>query len=63
MPTATCLAAASRQTNPDVAAYYAAQPKHNPNPTTLGKSPPAIVRPIELGDPGRSYFAPKILNT
>jgi cytochrome c553 len=38
----------------DVAAYYAAQPKRNPNPTTLAESPRAIVRLIELGDPHRN---------
>src|SRR3954468_9282298 len=37
-----------------VAAYYAAQPKRNPNPETLAESPPAIVRLIELGDPNRN---------
>src|SRR5262245_65488426 len=35
----------------DVAAYYAAQPKRNPNPKTLAESPPAIVSLVELGDP------------
>jgi cytochrome c553 len=38
----------------DVAAYYAAQPKRNPNPTTLADAPPAIVRLVELGDPSRN---------
>jgi cytochrome c553 len=38
----------------DVAAYYAAQPKRNPNPTTLAESPPAIVHLVELGDPSRN---------
>jgi cytochrome c553 len=38
----------------DVAAYYAAQPKRNPDPTTLAESPPAIVHLVELGDPGRN---------
>src|SRR5215475_13219764 len=38
----------------DVAAYYAAQPKRNPDPTTLAESPPAIVRLVELGDPSRN---------
>jgi cytochrome c553 len=38
----------------DVAAYYAAQPKRNPNPETLAELPPAIVRLIELGDPKRN---------
>jgi cytochrome c553 len=38
----------------DVAAYYAGQPKRNPNPATLASSPDAIVRLVELGDPGRN---------
>ena len=38
----------------DVAAYYAAQPKRNPNPATLADSPPAIVHLVELGDPSRN---------
>jgi cytochrome c553 len=38
----------------DVAAYYAAQPKRNPNPATLADSPPAILRLVELGDPSRN---------
>ena len=38
----------------DVAAYYAAQPKRNPNPMTLAESPAAIVRLVELGDPSRN---------
>ena len=38
----------------DIAAYYAAQPKRNPNPDTLAESPAAIVRLIELGDPNRN---------
>jgi cytochrome c553 len=38
----------------DVAAYYAAQPKRNPNPTTLADAPPAIVHLVELGDPNRN---------
>jgi len=38
----------------DVAAYYAAQPKRNPNPATLADSPAAIVRLVELGDPSRN---------
>ena len=38
----------------DIAAYYAAQPKRNPNPTTLAEASPAIVRLVELGDPGRN---------
>jgi cytochrome c553 len=38
----------------DVAAYYAAQPKRNPNPDTLAESPAAIVRLVELGDPNRN---------
>src|SRR5262245_32307121 len=38
----------------DVAAYYAGQPKRNPNPATLGELPEAIVRLVELGDPNRN---------
>jgi cytochrome c553 len=38
----------------NVAAYYAAQPKRNPDPTTLAESPPAIVHLVELGDPSRN---------
>src|SRR5215468_1638124 len=38
----------------DIAAYYAAQPKRNPDPATLAESPPAIVRLVELGDPSRN---------
>jgi cytochrome c553 len=38
----------------DIAAYYAAQPKRNPNPATLAESPPAIVRLVELGDSSRN---------
>jgi len=38
----------------DVAAYYAGQPKRNPNPVTLAESPPAIVRLVELGGPNRN---------
>ena len=38
----------------DVAAYYAGQPKRNPNPATLAESPDAIVRLVELGDPNRN---------
>jgi cytochrome c553 len=38
----------------DVAAYYAGQPQRNPNPVTLADPPPAIVRLVELGDPGRN---------
>jgi cytochrome c553 len=38
----------------DVAAYYAGQPKRNPNPVTLAESPPSIVRLVELGDPSRN---------
>lgn len=38
----------------DVAAYYAAQPKRNPNPATLADAPPAIVHLVELGDPNRN---------
>jgi cytochrome c553 len=38
----------------DVAAYYAGQPKRNPNPATLGELPEPIVRLVELGDPNRN---------
>src|SRR5215470_11199000 len=38
----------------DIAAYYAAQPKRNPNPATLADAPPAIVHLVELGDPNRN---------
>jgi cytochrome c553 len=38
----------------DVAAYYAAQPKRNPNPATLADAPEAIVHLVELGDPNRN---------
>ena len=38
----------------DIAAYYAAQPKRNPNPATLAESPASIVRLVELGDPSRN---------
>ena len=38
----------------DIAAYYAAQPKRNPNPATLADAPEAIVRLVELGDPSRN---------
>jgi cytochrome c553 len=38
----------------DVAAYYAAQPKRNPDIVTLAESPPAITRLVELGDPNRN---------
>src|SRR6516165_8459948 len=38
----------------DVAAYYAAQPKRNPNPETLADASPAIVHLVELGDPNRN---------
>src|SRR5215467_9878997 len=38
----------------DVAAYYAAQPKRNPDPAALAEAPPAIVRLVELGDPNRN---------
>jgi cytochrome c553 len=38
----------------DVAAYYAAQPKRNPNPVTLATPPDLIVRLVELGDPDRN---------
>jgi len=38
----------------DVAAYYAGQPKRNPNPATLGELPASIVRLVGLGDPNRN---------
>jgi cytochrome c553 len=38
----------------DVAAYYAAQPRRNPNPETLADAPAEIVRLVELGDPNRN---------
>jgi cytochrome c553 len=38
----------------DVAAYYAGQPKRNPNPATLAELPDPIVRLVELGDPNRN---------
>jgi cytochrome c553 len=38
----------------DIAAYYAAQPKRNPDPATLADAPPAIVQLVELGDPNRN---------
>jgi cytochrome c553 len=38
----------------DIAAYYAAQPKRNPNPATLADTPAAIVQLVELGDPNRN---------
>jgi cytochrome c553 len=38
----------------DVAAYYAGQPKRNPDPATLGELPESIVRLVELGDPKRN---------
>jgi len=38
----------------DIAAYYAAQPKRNPDPATLADAPPAIVHLVELGDPDRN---------
>jgi cytochrome c553 len=38
----------------DVAAYYAGQPKRNPNPATLAELPATIVRLVELGDPNRN---------
>jgi cytochrome c553 len=45
--------ALEEQTLADVAAYYAGQPKRDPNPVTLAESPPSIVRLVELGDPRR----------
>jgi cytochrome c553 len=41
-------------TIPDVAAYYAGQPKRNPSPASLGELPAAIVQLVELGDPNRN---------
>jgi cytochrome c553 len=38
----------------DVAAYYAAQPKRNPNLATLADAPASIVQLVELGDPRRN---------
>lgn len=38
----------------DVAAYYAGQPRRNPNLVTLAESPPAIVRLVDFGDPSRN---------
>ena len=38
----------------DVAAYYAGQPKRNPNPATLADAPEAIVHLVEHGDPNRN---------
>jgi cytochrome c553 len=38
----------------DVASYYAAQPKRNPNPATLADLPRTIVSLVELGDPARN---------
>src|SRR5436305_9301495 len=38
----------------DAAAYYAGQPKRNPNPATLADAPENIVRLVELGDPSRN---------
>jgi cytochrome c553 len=38
----------------DVAAYYAGQPKRNPNPATLAEQPENIVRLVERGDPNRN---------
>src|SRR5262245_32153314 len=37
----------------DVAAYYAAQPKRDPNPATLAESPASIVSLVEIGDTSR----------
>jgi len=37
----------------DVAAYFAAQPKRDPNPLALAEAPAAIIRLVELGDPSR----------
>jgi cytochrome c553 len=38
----------------DVAAYYAAQPQRRPDPATLGGSPQAIFKLVEIGDPSRN---------
>jgi cytochrome c553 len=38
----------------DVAAYYAGQPKRNPNPLTLAEAPAAVIQLVELGDPNRN---------
>lgn len=38
----------------EVAAYYAGQPKRNPNPATLAEAPQPIVQLVELGDPARN---------
>jgi cytochrome c553 len=38
----------------DVAAYYAGQPKRNPNPSTLANAPASVVHLVELGDPNRN---------
>lgn len=38
----------------DLAAYYAGQPKRNPNPATLADPRSAIVQLVELGDPKRN---------
>jgi len=38
----------------DVAAYYAGQPKRNPNPATLAEAASNIVQLVELGDPARN---------
>lgn len=46
--------ALDERTLADIAAYYAGQPKRNPNPRTLAGAPPAIVKLVELGDPGRN---------
>ena len=37
-----------------VAAYYAGQPKRDPNPVTLADAPASIVQLVELGDPKRN---------
>jgi cytochrome c553 len=46
--------ALDERTIADVAAYYAGQPKRNPNPLTLAEAPAAIVQLVELGDPRRN---------
>jgi cytochrome c553 len=37
----------------DVAAYFAGQPKRDPNPRTLADPRPEIVKLVEIGDPNR----------
>jgi len=42
---------------PDVAAYFAGQPKRDPNPKTLADPSAAIAKLIEIGDPSRGLPA------